>query len=133
MAEASVFSKFWNNSKTRNLTILAILLITMVICLKSCYDKMHSYEPTQGSARAFICPDCDYHGKEVTIDAGQIQCPECKTKVGFAWKCKDCGREFAIKQTKITKVMTKKELMEKKKLETQCPNCSSQNTYPLAK
>lgn len=134
MADAgSIFLKFWNNKKARNLTILVILVIFMLISLQTCYSKIYSDKPIEGSTRTYICPKCEYTGKMLFVEVGEIQCPKCTTTVGFAWKCRNCQREFSVKPSKITKLMSKKQLINKKRSEGQCPNCQSFDTYPLAK
>ncbi len=132
MAEAKeALLKFWQNKKARDITILSIIVVVLIFSLIHCFNAIVEQTRTDTVAKIFICTQCEYLGIMEIDEITEVKCPKCSSPVGYGWKCRSCSREFSVRPQKITRVMTKKELIAKKRMETRCPNCESFDTYPF--
>ena len=123
--------KLWHHKKARNTILLSLIVVVLIFSLIRAFNIIVERARMEMAAKVFICTKCEYQGVMLITDIQEIKCPKCASNVGYGWKCRSCSREFAVRPQKITRVMTKKELMLKQKMESQCPNCGSFDTFPF--
>lgn len=132
-----LLSELLADRKKRNVVILTILFVILGTVI---YFQFFNQEKIQeGALCVVMCPEC----KDKTIKRikdindpheSACNCDSCHGKLGYGWKCEDCGYEYAVRSefkasVKEMKTMAKFQLaLEHEK----CPNCASTRAHPIS-
>ncbi|MHB9138277.1 MAG: hypothetical protein ACYC4Q_02620 [Victivallaceae bacterium] len=109
---------------------IGYILILIALAGALYFARTFGYED-KGPAKCQIhtlCPKCGQREVMDVLEINDAECSKCKSKVGYAWKCEECGKYFS-------KADTEKIIINDAKMSRQdkikflrpplCPHCRS--------
>lgn len=116
------------------LRISALLIVIVIIC----GYKIYAYRAAQLERNKLpgvitLCLKCgNYDEREYRGSVEKLRCSKCGGKVGEAWHCLDCHKDFPLAtSSKIENSGGKFKTMDKVRKAYSCPHCNSDNTEGL--
>jgi serine/threonine protein kinase/CheY-like chemotaxis protein len=85
----------------------------------------------KGPLTVVCCHKCGFTYEKRFKDISKEKCLKCKSGVGYALRCKDCGQVFGQRQIPKGTNVAKKGLRKVHEYMYGCPKCKSLNTVPV--
>lgn len=126
------FSDFYKTAP--GLRIACLLLVIVAFCGYKIYAyRAEMLQRNKLPGVITLCTECGkYEERSYSGSVEKIRCSKCGGKVGEAWHCLDCHKDFPlVTASKIENSGGKFKTMDKARKAYGCPHCGSDNTEGL--
>jgi predicted RNA-binding Zn-ribbon protein involved in translation (DUF1610 family) len=117
---------FLSSPKKRNVSIILILAVIFLLVIRwNCSPTVAHVSPG-----IMVCGECEYRQQLRTDE--KLKCPKCGKDMGSLWKCMACRYEFGYLPPNTKGAYDTEEALRRTKIEShRCPNCGSEETFPV--
>lgn len=117
----------------RRILILIIILIS-AITYQICQARADWRRKHLSAEVVTLCFECSkYEKRALTIPIEKARCTQCGGRIGEAWRCLDCKKDFPFIMPKDTAKQNgdKFKSMNSVRKAYRCPHCNSENTESI--
>ena len=131
--KVSKFSDLCGTAAGIRIIILFLLILGSAVFLVYRLSSSFS-QKDKPSEIITLCFDCgNYEKRALTGPIEEARCSKCGGKIGEAWHCPDCDKDFPfiLPKDAIEGKASRRKAWEAVDKAYRCPHCNSQNTHCL--